>query len=91
MKALRSGIAISLLSAVVMACGGGGEADEDAMAAPTWVDSVAAVANAIEARPAAADSVLTAHAMSRARLDSLLYEIAEDPALTAAYREARGR
>lgn len=61
------------------------------MVAPAWVDSVAAVANALEARPEAVDSVLAAHDMRRTRLDSLLYEIAEDPALTAAYREVRGR
>ena len=58
---------------------------------PAWVADVAAVANAIEARPMAVDSILEAHEMTRARLDSLLYEVAQDPVLTAAYREARDR
>lgn len=40
---------------------------------------------------AAADSILAAHDMSRARLDSLLYRIAGDPALTEAYQAARNR
>ena len=58
---------------------------------PAWVGEVAVVANAIEARPSAVDSILEAHEMTRATLDSLLYEVAEDPVLTAAYREARDR
>lgn len=95
MKALRSGLAVGILTAVALGCGDAPETEADTEAtlesAPAWVDTVAMVADAVEARPGAVDSVLSAHGMTRARLDSLLYEIAGDPALTAAYREARGR
>ena len=93
MKGLRSVLAVGLLAAVAAGCGDAPDTGDEAVtpAAPAWVDSVAAVADAIEARPGAADSILGAHGMRRARLDSLLYEIAADPALTAAYQEARGR
>lgn len=95
MKELRStGLAL-LLVASLAACGDAPEATDDAAAEaeaiPAWVGEVAVVANAIEARPMSADSILEAHEMTRASLDSLLYEIAEDPTLTAAYREARDR
>jgi hypothetical protein len=61
----------------------------DAEPVPEWVSHVAAVADAIEARPIAVDSILQAHDMTRAVFDSLLYEVAADPTLTAAYEEAR--
>ena len=93
MKGLRSVLAAGLLVAVVAACGDAPEAGDEMTtpSAPAWVDSVATVANALEARPSAADSILGAHGMRRARLDSLLYEIAADPALTEAYQAARTR
>lgn len=96
MKALRSGLAIGILTAAALGapgCGDAPEADTEATveAVPAWVDTVAMLADAIEARPGTIDSVLSAHGMTRTRLDSLLYEIAGDPALTAAYQEARGR
>ena len=56
---------------------------------PQWVEQVARVANDLEARPAASDSILAAHDMPRATFDSLIYEIAADPELNAAYRAAR--
>ena len=92
MRTLAYGAAL-LMIVGVLACGDApgddGAAMDDPM--PTWVDDVAQVANAIQARPAAADSILSANDMTRAQLDSLLYEIAEDPALTEAYQQARGR
>lgn len=56
---------------------------------PAYVNDVAGIANAVERQPAAADSILAAHDMARAAFDSLIYEIAADPALTAAYEAAR--
>ncbi|MDX1674876.1 MAG: hypothetical protein R3314_08790 [Longimicrobiales bacterium] len=97
MKELRRAGLVLLLGIAVGACGdapeeaGPGTAEAEAEAVPAWVGEVAVVANAIEARPMAVDSILAAHEMTRATLDSLLYEIAEDPTLTAAYREARDR
>lgn len=52
------------------------------------VEHAVAVYRGIEAAPAAADSVLTAHGLTPAGLDSLMYEIASDSALTAAYTDA---
>ncbi len=63
--------------------GAGGGAS--AMAA---VDHAVAAANAIRANPAAADSILAAHGLTRARFDSLMYEVAADPALARAYTQA---
>ena len=100
---MKTGLAV-VLTLGLAACGDAPEqAESDAYGAygepdatetqpvPAWVGEVAVVANAIEARPSAADSILEAHEMTRATLDSLLYEVAEDPVLTAAYREARDR
>lgn len=93
MRGWRNALGVGLVTLAAIACGEAPETEADPMseAAPGWVDSVAMVANAIEARPAAADSILAAHEMSRARLDSLLYQIAGDPALTDAYQAARNR
>lgn len=60
-------------------------------AVPEWVGQVAAVANAIEAQPSAADSILQAGSMTREAFDSLIYTVAADPQLSAAYQTARGR
>lgn len=87
-----------ILLAGLVACGDAPDQPADAEspadttmaeAVPTWVADVAAAANAIEARPSAADSILQAHEMTRMAFDSLLYEIAADRTLTAAYQEAR--
>ena len=87
-----------IVAAGIVACGDTADRPADAemqgdtamaAAVPTWVADVAAAANAIEAQPAAADSILQAHGMTRVAFDSLLYEIAADPNLTAAYQEAR--
>ena len=97
MRATRTVPTLILLAGLV-ACGDAPDQPADAESAvdtamgeavPTWVAEVAAVANAIEAQPAAADSILGAHEMTRMAFDSLLYEIAADPTLTAAYQEAR--
>lgn len=84
----------ALLALVLFACGEVPDEQEpaaDTVAVPEWVDDVAAVADAIEARPGAVDSILQANDMTREQLDSLLYEVAADPTLTQAYQRARGR
>lgn len=102
---LRLGTMLAVLGVAGLACGetpdreAGMDAPDTAMApasadtaaVPAWVEDVAAVADAIEQRPGAVDSVLEAHGMTRARFDSLIYVVAADPTLTAAYQAARGR
>ena len=59
-----------------------------AEALPPEVARAVAVARGIEANPAAADSVLAANGLTMAGLDSLMYVIAQDSALSAAYANA---
>ena len=54
----------------------------------TAVDHAVAAAHAIQANPAATDSILAAHGLTRAGLDSLMYDVAADSALARAYTEA---
>lgn len=58
--------------------------------APTMSSASRAVsvARAIRANPARADSILTAHELTRAGFDALMYQIAADSALARAYTEA---
>lgn len=99
MTELRSTLTALLLIAAVAACGDAPDQADQAEdrieirteEVPEWVIEVAVVADEIEAQPAAADSILIAHDMSRDQLDSLLYVIAEDTILIAAYRDARDR
>ena len=51
------------------------------------VDRAVTVARAVRVSPAAADSILSAHGLSRNGLDALMYEIASDSALARAYAE----
>src|SRR5688500_6857226 len=53
--------------------------------------SAAAVANAIAARPAAADSILRAAGYTREDFEQLMYDIASDSAMSAAYAAAKAR
>ena len=81
----------------VVACGGGEDTTLEDTAAPIGrqaamdpdVQLAATVARAIDAAPASADSVLTAHGLTRERLDSLMYRIAADSVKSAAYAAAR--
>jgi hypothetical protein len=68
----------------------GGEAAEAAAShsAVTGVDLAVATAQAIQARPAATDSILGAHGLTRPGFDSLMYDIAADPALARTYADA---
>ena len=71
-------------------------ADTPASAAPSpqntdRVRTAATVANAIAARPSAADSILIAAGMTRDSFQKLMYEIAADSAMSAAYAAAKTR
>ena len=95
MRELRTTLMALLLMVALAACGDE-EPPEDRIeiqmgSTPDWVIEVAGVADAIEAQPEATDSILVAHDMTRAELDSLLYVIAEDTVLIATYRDARDR
>ena len=59
-----------------------------AMAPDAEVEKAAAVYRGVQANPAAAESVLTAHGLTQAGFDSLMFEIAADSARAAAYASA---
>jgi len=91
---MTRGTMMALLAGSVWltACGGAQQADTGNAAAtetmPAQVTLAVAVARGIDANPAAADSILAAHNLTAAGLDSLMYTIAEDSALAAAYTRA---
>lgn len=97
MKGIGRGRLPSLVIVLLMgACGGEPDApdipaatSDVAMSPPAWVSELAEMANAIEAAPASADSILSAHDMARATFDSLVYEVAADPTLSAAFEALR--
>ena len=62
-----------------------------APATPTEVERAVAVKRGIDAAPDKADSVLSANGLTAAGLDSLMYRIAADSALRAAYASASTR
>lgn len=91
-------VVLGLAPFLIAACRGGGEETpaQDSVAAitqqappPADVQLVATVARAIDAAPASADSIISAHGLTRAALDSLIYVIAADSAKSAAYIAAR--
>jgi len=94
-------LALGCAASLVAACGGGGSGGKPAeqqqastpaaeqATLPADVQLAVAVARAIDAAPAKVDSILSAHGLTRAGLDSLMYAIAADSAKTAAYAAAR--
>ncbi|HMA39297.1 MAG TPA: hypothetical protein VKP10_04430 [Gemmatimonadales bacterium] len=93
-------VGLVLAASLIAACGGGGggksaEQQQPATPAaqqptvPADVQLAVAVARAIDAVPAKADSILAANGLTRDGLDSLMYAIASDSAKTAAYSAAR--
>jgi len=73
---------------ILAACSRPGRDAAGGASAMTAVDHAVAAAHAIETHPAATDSILAAHGLSRAGFDSLMYEVAADSALARAYAEA---
>jgi hypothetical protein len=60
-------------------------APADSASAPDEVATAIAISNAISARPAATDSALQANSLTREGLDSLLFRIAADSAMSVRY------
>ncbi len=88
-SALLLGLGLALPLGLV-ACTGGGGATSAAVSASAAQDA-AALAKKIQARPAAADQILQEAGTDRAAFEALLYDIAQDPAASAAYTAALGR
>ena len=89
----REALAFVVLLAVA-ACGRGDRASSTPAEAeqnevPPIVETAVAVARGIDAAPTRADSVLAAHGLTAADLDSVMYEIAADSALRAAFAAER--
>ena len=89
MNRIHQTIAAAGCALALAACSGDAEPAADQPQVPEFVTQAAEVARAIAQHPEASDSILTAHEMTRAHFDSLMYEIAMDPDLTAAFEEAR--
>jgi hypothetical protein len=70
-----------LVFSLLLACGGSGEAGSK-------VDQAVAVAKELRARPADAEKVLAEHKLSAEQWEALMFEIADDPALSASYEAA---
>jgi hypothetical protein len=84
-RMLMLAYAVSLMAA----CGRSGGGSKAAEQPPTDVQVAVAVAQAISAAPTKVDSILSAHGLTHAGLDSLMYTIAADSAKAAAYAAAR--
>lgn len=84
----RSGrLALGTALLLAAACSRSDEGAAGGATAMTAVDRAVAVARAIQATPAAADSILGAHGLTRDGFDSLMYAIAADSALARVYAE----
>jgi hypothetical protein len=84
MKSLAIGAVLLMLAGCTRADSSAGASVSDP------VMKAAATAKAIEAKPAAADSILTAAGYTRDSFQKLMYEIAADSAKSAAYAAAKG-
>ena len=80
---------LSCCAVLTIGCAADDEPEVVQSETPEFVAQVAAITRAITRVPAAVDSILEAHEMTRARFDSLMYEIALDPNLTEAFEAAR--
>jgi hypothetical protein len=92
MTSLRAISSFALLLAAVACSGRDDRADTTAARDTTAAGrarSAAAVANAIAAKPAAADSVLRAAGYTPEEFEQLMYDIAADSAMSAVYAAAK--
>lgn len=84
-----------ILLALAAGCAGGDDRPDTTAAADTTAAgrarTAAAVANAIETNPAAADSILRAAGHTAEEFEALMYDIAADSAMSAAYAAAKSR
>ena len=86
------GTTILLALLGVVSCGGAKEAPapvDESDTVATEVRLALAVDEAIQAAPAAADSVLKANGLTRSSFDALHYRIAEDSTRSAQYSAGR--
>lgn len=67
-----------MMLSLILACGGSG-------AAAGKVDKAVSIAKELRAQPDDAEKILERHGMSAEQWESLMYEIAGDPALAAEY------
>ena len=88
MNARMRGVALGSILILGASCSRTPESAAAGIHATTPVDRAVAVARAIRADPAAADSILAAHGLTRSGLDSLMYDIAADSTLARVYSEA---
>lgn len=85
---MRLFLAIVLLPATLACSGSGDQSDTRAArdtSAAARARSAAEIANAIAAKPGAADSILRASGYTPEEFEQLLYDIAADSAMSAAY------
>jgi hypothetical protein len=80
---------LSALLLAAAACGGSKETPAPASnaSAPDDVALAIAISNAIRANPAVIDSVLAANTLTVAGLDSLMFRIAADSAMSVRYTD----
>ena len=93
---MRPSVSVAALLLLAASCTGGEKpappAQDAPAATPTGVDratTAAGVANAIAANPPKADSILGASGYTAESFQRLMYEIAADSAMSAAYAAAR--
>jgi hypothetical protein len=65
------------------------EREQSAASQPDRATQAAAIANAIAAKPASADSILKANGYTAESFETLMYEIASDSAMSVAYASAK--
>lgn len=91
---IRRAAAATLLL-LAAACAGDDDRRDTSAAADTTATgrarAAAAVANAIAAKPEAADSILGAAGHTREEFEALMYDIAADSTMSAAYAAAKSR
>ena len=94
MKSITAISSVALLL-VTFACTGSDDRRDTTAARDTTVAgrarSAAAVANAIAAKPAGADSILRAAGYTREEFEQLMYDIAADSAMSAVYAAEKSR
>jgi hypothetical protein len=89
---MRTAVPIFFLCAFLVGlagCSNGGKTDGEVV--PPKAAKAATIADEIAANPDSAEEILKNHGMTRAEFEALMYEIAEDEALSASYERARKR
>lgn len=87
---MRYAIAAFLVTTLLIAaCGSNGASEGGAV--PPKAAKAAAIAAEIDENPDAFEAILEKHGMTADEFQALMYEIAADEELTAAYEKARAR